>query len=86
MYRQHIDSEAIASWDYDPKARAFTVEFTPGSIYRYYGVPPEVFKEATKAPSKGAWFNTVFKTQRYQYEEIYHPPHLSRQRFKYRDF
>lgn len=41
-----------------------------GEVYRYFGVPHEVWREFLRAPSKGTYLNTVFKEKGYAYERV----------------
>jgi hypothetical protein len=70
VHREPVDSEAIASIGYDPTRLILEVEFTPGSVYRYFDVPPEDVDEMRAAESKGRWFNVVFKPRAYRYREL----------------
>lgn len=54
------DSTMISAFGYDEEARALEVVFRQGGTYRYYDVPPEVFRGLRPTPSKG----------RYMYEHI----------------
>jgi hypothetical protein len=51
---------------YDEAARILEIEFVSGGVYRYFGVPPEVYQELLEAPSKGAYFLEHIKDE-YQY-------------------
>lgn len=54
--RREVQSSMIRSVGYDEKARILEVEFVSGSVYRYHGVPRELFEELLEAPSKGSYF------------------------------
>jgi len=53
MRRQSINSSAISSVGYDEQRSVLEVEFEGGAIYDYFDVPPKVYNELLKAPSKG---------------------------------
>ena len=60
MYREPVASESIASIGYDV-AEVLEVEFMTGAVYRYRGVPGDVYEDFRQAPSKGAYFNRHIK-------------------------
>ena len=63
MRRKHINSSAIASIGYDADKQELEVEFTSGNIYRYFGVPEEVYEDLLQAPSKGRYFGSFIRGQ-----------------------
>jgi hypothetical protein len=46
----------LRSAGYDPDRSILELEFNNGRIYRYFGVPQEVFEELLTAESKGRHF------------------------------
>jgi len=70
MKRLPVDSSAVRSVGYDPKSLVLEIEYTNGSIYDYYDVPPEVYQEFCEADSMGAFVNFRIKPN-FQYREIY---------------
>ncbi len=56
MKRQPVSSSSLRAVGYDLAAGILEVEFRSGGVYRYYGVPPEVYRELLNAPSKGKYF------------------------------
>jgi nitrous oxide reductase accessory protein NosL len=52
-----MPSSVIARFDYDEAARALTVTFTTGRVYRYADVPPALVAAMRAATSKGGFFN-----------------------------
>ncbi len=54
--RVPLESSLLVSAAYFSDA-TLELEFRNGSIYRYVGVPPEVFQALLAAQSKGAYFN-----------------------------
>lgn len=56
MERISVSSSNIASVGYDESSQTLEIEFIPGSIYEYYGVPLYVFQELTSASSVGGYF------------------------------
>lgn len=55
MHRNHVDSSAISSVGYDERSSVLEVEFSSGAVYDYYNVPPRVYRDLLKAPSKGSF-------------------------------
>ncbi len=65
------DSTTIASAGYDPKRHELEIEFhDSGNIYRYFEVPPEEYAALLAAPSRGAYFNQMFKPHEYRYQRM----------------
>lgn len=56
MQRQPVESSMLRSAGYDPERSILELEFNNGRIYRYFGVPQEVFAELLIAESKGQYF------------------------------
>lgn len=59
----HCESSQVAGFGYDEETRTLAVQFpgrgaTPGSIYHYSDVPPEVFAEFQASESKGKFFGS----------------------------
>ncbi len=61
MYREPVVSESIAAIGYNDDAEVLEVEFVTGTVYRYRGVPQDVYEDFRQAPSKGAFFNRHIK-------------------------
>lgn len=55
MHRNHISSSAISSVGYDERSSVLEVEFSSGAVYDYFKVPPRVYRDLLKAPSKGSF-------------------------------
>ena len=64
-----MPSSVIAESQYDPEARALTVTFTTGRIYRYRDVPAEVVQAFNMALSKGRFFNDRIRDH-YRFDEL----------------
>lgn len=57
-----VASSAIAQARYSFPNKTITVQFLKsGSVYTYYGVEPEVWREFTAAPSAGRYYNYFIK-------------------------
>jgi len=57
MERIRVESSVLAAIGYDPAARAFEAEFHSGEVYRYGGVPENLFHQLRKAESVGTFYN-----------------------------
>ena len=55
MHRKHVTSSAISSVGYDERSSVLEVEFQSGAVYDYFDVPPKVYRDLLKAPSKGSF-------------------------------
>jgi hypothetical protein len=71
MKRQPLRSSVLRSAGYDSATAMLELEFASGDIYRYFAVPPSMFKALIDAESPGAYFNTHISDKyptRQQYE------------------
>lgn len=56
--REPVESEAIRSIGFDAQTQTLEIEFTNGSVYRYYAVPEGVYIRFMQPHcSKGKFFN-----------------------------
>jgi hypothetical protein len=70
MKRLRVDSSAVRSMGYDPKLLLLEIEYTNGSVYAYYDVPPATYQEFCEADSMGAFVNFRIKPN-FECREIY---------------
>ncbi|MDQ7877788.1 KTSC domain-containing protein [Microbacterium sp. QXD-8] len=56
MRRHSLDSAAIASAGYDADMAVLELEFSSGELYRYFAVPPSVYRGLRDAESAGRFF------------------------------
>jgi hypothetical protein len=71
MKRQPLRSSVLRSAGYDTETAVLELEFTSGDVYRYFAVPPSVFRALIEDDSPGAYFNRQISTTyptRQQYE------------------
>lgn len=54
MDRTPVKSSNVRAIGYDPETQVMEVEFSNGSIYRYYDVPDMVVRQVREADSVGA--------------------------------
>ena len=60
------ESSQVAGFGYDAETQTLAVQFpgrgaTPGSVYHYSAVPPEVFAEFQASESKGKFFGSKIR-------------------------
>lgn len=66
MKRTPTDSSSVAAVGYDAKSKTLEVEFTSGSVYRYFDVPESEYRGLLGADSVGRYLNQSIKsTYRY---------------------
>ena len=63
MRRTRVSSSAVSSLGYDERQSVLEVEFRSGAVYDYFDVPPKVWKELQKAPSKGQFVSQRIRDQ-----------------------
>lgn len=71
MKRQPLRSSVLKAAAYDPATAVLELEFTSGDVYRYFAVPPSMFKALIEDESPGAYFNRNISDKyptRQQYE------------------
>jgi hypothetical protein len=59
--RTRVESSAIASLGYEAQRGILEIEFSSGMVYQYFDVPPDVYRQALAATSKGQWFNEAIR-------------------------
>ena len=70
MQRTAVSSSNLASVGYDPQRHILEVEFLGGSVYQYYGVPEQVYRNLMNAGSHGTYFSAYIRNS-YRYSQIY---------------
>jgi len=66
---QKVQSSNVGAVGYEDGV--LLVRFNSGTLYRYSGVPADVFSRLLAAPSKGAFVATqIVKSRAYQVEKI----------------
>ena len=51
-----VESSNLAAVGYDERQQVLEVAFLDGSVYQYYRVPADVYRELMEAPSHGSYF------------------------------
>jgi len=69
MIRDFVSSSHVASVGYDPGSETLEVEFTDGSIYRYFNLPAWLYERLMAAPSKGQFLHFNIKDT-YPYSRV----------------
>jgi hypothetical protein len=57
MTRRPVTSEVLRSVGYAAASSTLEIEFTTGTVYRYFGVPIAVHTALMEAESHGTYFN-----------------------------
>jgi KTSC domain len=69
MARVDLQSTSLNAATYQDQDGFLELEFRSGAIYRYLGVPEQVYQELLSAESKGRYFNQQIRN-RFPYVEI----------------
>ncbi len=69
MFRSPVESTAVASLGYDAGSWTLEVEFTSGSVYRYFDVPEAEYRKLLAAESIGEYLNRHIKPK-YRYTRV----------------
>src|SRR6266480_6297332 len=56
--RQSVHSRAIAKIGYSKRRHILEIEFVNGAIYRYFDVPPVVYRQLMSAESKARFYDS----------------------------
>ena len=59
--RQLVHSTAIAKIGYSKRRHILEIEFVNGAVYRYFDVPPLVYRELMSAESKAGFYDSNIK-------------------------
>src|SRR5437867_6217545 len=54
---QRVESTAIAAIGYSKRQHNLEIEFVNGAIYRYFDVPPAVYRELMSSESKARFYD-----------------------------
>jgi hypothetical protein len=68
--RTPVRSSALRSVGYDQEQRILEIEFTGGAVYRYFDVPPEVYRGLMAAESHGRYFHQHVRDKTYPYQRM----------------
>lgn len=70
MDRIPVQSSNVASVGYDEMSATLEVGFNDGSVYQYFGVPPDVYEGLMNTSSKGSFLNHYVKKGGYSYTKV----------------
>ena len=70
MRREPVDSDALRSIGYDIARRVLELEFSSGTVYRYFEVPEPLYLDLMQAPSHGAFFAEHIRDAGFDYQQI----------------
>jgi hypothetical protein len=71
MKRTPVTSSNVASIGYDSNSKTMEVEFTSGSVYRYFDVPEGEYQGLVGAESIGRYLNQSIKGT-YRFDRVAH--------------
>lgn len=63
MNREPVSSSSVTSIGYDPESSTLEVEFSSGSVYQYFDVPEQYYRELMSGGSIGKVLNSIIKGQ-----------------------
>ena len=70
MRRTPVQSEALRSIGYDVDMRTLEIEFTSGTIYRYFDVPDHLHIGLMRARSHGEFYASFIRNAGFDFEQI----------------
>ncbi|MBD2442754.1 KTSC domain-containing protein [Dolichospermum sp. FACHB-1091] len=70
MQRKTVSSSNIASIGYDAEHQILEVEFSQGSVYRYFNIPQSLYQGLMSASSHGNYFDKYIKKSGFTYKQI----------------
>ena len=68
--RTPVSSSALRSVGYYEDSQTLEIEFTNRAVYRYYDVPPDVYRELMAAESHGRYFHQHVRDKSYRYQKM----------------
>jgi len=71
MARVDLQSTSLNAATYQKQDALLELEFRSGTVYRYVGVPEQVYQELLTAESKGRYFNRHIRN-RFPYTKTPH--------------
>ena len=71
MPRVNLRSTSLQAAAYHGRLAILELEFRSGAVYRYFGVPVQIYQELLSAESKGGYFNYHIRN-RFAYTQVHH--------------
>ena len=59
--RETVRSTALATIGYSKRKHILEIQFNNGAVYRYFDVPPSVYRELMSAESKARYYDSYIK-------------------------
>ena len=56
-----VQSTILVTMSYDVGQQILQLEFRDQAVYRYFGVPANLYQDFLDAPSKGSYFNRFIR-------------------------
>lgn len=69
MNRDSVASTNVASAGYHEESQTMEVEFLNGSVYQYYNIDADLFRQFMESHSKGQFLNVYIKNA-YPYSRV----------------
>ena len=69
MTRVELQSSSLNAATYQEQSALLELEFRSGAVYRYMGVPAQLYLELLQAESKGRYFNQHIRN-RFAFDKI----------------
>jgi hypothetical protein len=70
LYWVDVSSTSVSRYAYDSETRELFLKFNGGGVYRYEGVPEDVYLGLTEAKSKGSYAHHKIKVAGYNVELV----------------
>ncbi|WP_241430551.1 KTSC domain-containing protein [Haloferax volcanii] len=67
--RTPVTSSNLRSVGYDQDEQILEIEFNSGGVYRYFGVPSNIYADLMNASSHGKYFHSNIKDV-YEYKQV----------------
>ena len=69
MYRTKVSSSNLSAVGYNSFQMILEIEFNDGAVYRYFGVPQNVYSGLMSATSHGKYFHAYIRNN-YRYSRV----------------
>jgi hypothetical protein len=69
IVREPVASTNVTSVGYDEASETLEVEFANGTVYQYFNVGAELYRQFREAPSKGQFLNAYIR-RAYPYSRV----------------
>ena len=70
LLHTRVQSSNLATVAYDEESRQLEIRFHSGGVYRYYGVPPRIYRGLMRARSHGEYFHHHIRCAGYRYRKV----------------